>query len=1392
MNQSIRRIPMAAAFVLLIALIVPLAIATAQGAKGKNLAPPSPSSLEGLKPGVKSAEREESARIPGEYIVVFKASVAAPASLAQAQVANHDGDLGFVYRHALKGYSAELSKDAVQELREDPRVRYVAPNEEIETFAQTVPTGVERIEATKNALADIDGQDDARVNVDVAVIDTGVDHKHGDLNVAGRVDCSGSKCIEGAGEDLDGHGTHVAGTIGAIDNSLAVVGVAPGARIWSVRVFNDQGKGSTATIAAGIDWVTKTITDENPSNDIEVANMSVGCRCEGAIVENAISGYKEGEKEVLGMADRGVVPVVAAGNETAEASFFSPARNPDAITVAALADSDGKAGSLGPDECEQGIWQFSDDELAPFSNYGDAVDIAAPGMCILSTFPGTTEFGVNKSGTSMATPHVAGAAALLAAKSNPNSQADVEAIRNTLVQNGNLTWEDTHVEAVQEALLDVSDTANGTEAATGQAYPIRATGATLNGRVDPNGTSTSYKFEYGTTEAYGQSMPASPKAIGSGSGQVTVSEVIDGLKPETTYHFRIVATTSKGTINGADKSFKTSAWTRRSVPNPGGHLRSVACRNRSLCVAGGYQYYSNEAYLTEWNGKSWSASPVETSENGQDVVQDVECPAAWKCIAVGYSTGGSIFEEIVLPYVLEAKKGPPWSWQDANFSSQQDTWFNGVSCTGTQVIDGEEEDTFCMAVGRTQPTAGTAGLLSATYTSGNWKTLPTEAAGTEWKDVSCSSPTFCIAVGNFELTRWNGSEWLSETPAVKDGVRSGVSCPSVKMCMTVGSNAEEWIAELWDGTKWSQLTVPSSEGKERLYDVECVSEADCTATYTLREEINEGGGFFSHKTEANTLRWDGTKFTIQPSTASPKQDTGLYGLSCLPDSRCMAVGFQLRTNKYSVFGDAGMTESRGWDAPTIIQEAASAVSHSKATMNASVDPEGFATTYQFEYGTSTAYGSKEPASPKSIGSGSEAVAVSENLANLLPNTTYHYRVVASNSEGTSYGENQTFKTSFAHVPLIEAEKYPASIGGSQVTEHNFTLSGGLYNVKCSTAQFSASVSAASASLSLVPAMSSCKVFGLNGTWSMNSCSYKHNVLNSGPPYTATMDITCSKAEDEIVIANATCKIKIPAQSGLKGVGLANSGSGSERAVTVTYNITGVTYKKEGAGCSGGPGTFKDGAYTGSAKLLGLDGEGKADGIYLSGEASQGLFVTGKESGEEASKPKVEAEKYPASIGGSQVTEHNFTLSGGLYNVKCSTAQFSASVSAASASLSLVPAMSSCKVFGLNGTWSMNSCSYKHNVLNSGPPYTATMDITCSKAEDEIVIANATCKIKIPAQSGLKGVGLANSGSGSERAVTVTYNITGVTYKKEGAGCSGGPGTFKDGAYTGSAKLLGFQ
>ena len=193
---------------------------------------------------------DELALAAGQYIVVFKDSVDDPDAAAKNTAKKHDLTLKQVYKVALKGFSAEVPNGRLHALEKDPKVAYVEADQLVQAFPQDLPTGIHRVDAEPNGPSD-------PVNVNVAIIDTGIDIDHPDLNVVGGfasypqvififLYCGAST---DSWDDGHGHGTHVAGTIGAIDNSQGVVGVAPGARLWAAKVLSDSGYGS-ATLPA--------------------------------------------------------------------------------------------------------------------------------------------------------------------------------------------------------------------------------------------------------------------------------------------------------------------------------------------------------------------------------------------------------------------------------------------------------------------------------------------------------------------------------------------------------------------------------------------------------------------------------------------------------------------------------------------------------------------------------------------------------------------------------------------------------------------------------------------------------------------------------------------------------------------------------------------------------------------------------------------------------------------------------------------------------------------------------------------------------------------------------------------------------------------------------------
>ncbi|WP_219471413.1 S8 family serine peptidase [Nonomuraea rhizosphaerae] len=376
------------------------------------------------------------------YIVQLNPDVrAGTRAAAETQVASLGGKLIGVYEHAFKGYTAQLTAEAAEKLRQTPNVLTVEQDAVVTTFAQTVPTGVRRIFAPSNPNLDIDGVDDVRIDADVAVVDTGSDNTHPDLNVVARTNCVTGVCVNNTGTDDNGHGSHVAGTIGALDNTIGPVGVAPGARIHSVKVLNAAGSGTLAGIAAGINWVVQR------ASTIEVINMSLGCSgCSSSAISTAITNAT----------NAGIVVVVAAGNSHANTSGFFPANHADVVTVSALTDIDGLPGGAGGSRLSCRSETDQDDTSAFYSNYGATVEITAPGTCIYSTYMAGGYATI--SGTSMASPHVAGAAAILTAGSRkPTNRAGALAVRTKLVSTGNSNWTDDSGDGVKEPLLDVHD-----------------------------------------------------------------------------------------------------------------------------------------------------------------------------------------------------------------------------------------------------------------------------------------------------------------------------------------------------------------------------------------------------------------------------------------------------------------------------------------------------------------------------------------------------------------------------------------------------------------------------------------------------------------------------------------------------------------------------------------------------------------------------------------------------------------------------------------------------------------------------------------------------------------------------------------------------------------------
>ncbi|MFL5777454.1 MAG: S8 family serine peptidase [Chloroflexota bacterium] len=448
--------------------------------------PASASSTPDAKPARPHDDEHGVPDVSGQYIVVLKSG--ADTNAVVDRHARRDGLKATArFSRAFRGFSAKLDRAQHASLTADPSVAFVVPDEIVKLAAQTTPTGISRMGARRNSIAAINGID-TRVDADVAIVDTGI-ALHPDLNVAGGYNCT--TATRSAWADGNGHGTHVAGTVGALDNGFGVVGVAPGVRLWAVRILNSDGMGKLSWYVCGLDWILAQHDPNDPTRPlIESVNMSVAkdgsddhnCgRTNNDILHQAICRLVAG----------GVTVAAAAANDRTNAAHRIPAAYSEVITVSALADTDGLPGGLGGNRCYSWGGYDRDDTFADFSDYGFVVDIIAPGKCIWSTMPGNRY--AYMSGTSMATPHVAGAIALYKASRPKATPAEVKLALQYL---GNLNWStSTDPDRYHEKLLDVTRLGRlGTfKLSAGAQAPLGEDGGTLTVPVSLTRSSTFFE-----------------------------------------------------------------------------------------------------------------------------------------------------------------------------------------------------------------------------------------------------------------------------------------------------------------------------------------------------------------------------------------------------------------------------------------------------------------------------------------------------------------------------------------------------------------------------------------------------------------------------------------------------------------------------------------------------------------------------------------------------------------------------------------------------------------------------------------------------------------------------------------------------------------------------------
>ncbi len=352
----------------------------------------------------KNKLRKKENKVQNSYVVVLedwavgqKGEGSAAPDIAANLAAIYNGKVKHIYKHAISGFSIELSETDAEALSQDARVKYVEEDGIVSAYTtQTGATwGLDRIDQRDRPLNGNYTYTPTGAGVHVYVIDTGIRVAH--TQFGGRASVSYDSIGDGQnGNDCNGHGTHVAGTVGG-----STYGVAKGVTLHAVRVLNCTGNGSDATVIAGVDWVTANRV--NPA----VANMSLGGGASSTIdtaVQNSINS--------------GVTYAIAAGNDGLNACNYSPARVAAAITVGNSNSSDVRSST---------------------SNYGSCLDIFAPGSSITSAWHTSNTATNTISGTSMAAPHVAGVAALYLQSNSTASPATVGSAITSTATSGRLT-----------------------------------------------------------------------------------------------------------------------------------------------------------------------------------------------------------------------------------------------------------------------------------------------------------------------------------------------------------------------------------------------------------------------------------------------------------------------------------------------------------------------------------------------------------------------------------------------------------------------------------------------------------------------------------------------------------------------------------------------------------------------------------------------------------------------------------------------------------------------------------------------------------------------------------------------------------------------------------------
>ena len=686
--------------------------------------------------------------------------------------------------------------------------------------------------------------------------------------------------------------------------------------------------------------------DSNSFEDLGAA-VETAVEMDATVVSNSWASEEfAGETAEDHYYDHPGIPVLFATGDWGYGVYY-PAASPDVIAVGGTSLS--KSG--GPRGWQESAWSgagsgcsayeekpaWQKDEGCGGRTVADVSAVADPGTPV-SVYDSFEQSGwALLGGTSVATPLLAGVEALSSASFRAMGPAAFDRAGN-----GGETFDVTEGEngpcgSVSESGFDavyLCQADAGYDGPTGWGTPdgpfalpvaiteaakrVSADEVVLHGAVDPRGLETEYRFEYGETTSYGQSVPLPDAKLGSGSGYVEVSQAVAGLKGRTPYHFRIVATNSAGTFTGKDRIIGTTP------PQVTTEAADEIAASHAVLHAGVDLEGLDTSYYFEY-GPSASygyKAPIRAGE----LSAGLEVPEGVNGVPVDAEVsglaGGQVYHyRVVAKNVAGVDYGDdetlvtaPAKWKAEDLPQPPGSGGGhgayGVSCVGPEE---------CVAVGwNWDLSVHTEATLAEFWDGESWSVMDTqdppgldEGWAHNWyallNGVSCVSATACVAVGQYrdpdEVVKplvevWDGSAWtISALPSpagAKAAWLNGVSCASATECVAVGrsqsgSGVEKALLMRWNGSSWSIESTPTPEGATDVWlsGVSCASDSACAAVggYETEDEATT-------ETATLALRWNGSTWAIQSTpNPGPRADAQLYDVSCAGPTACMAVGY---------------------------------------------------------------------------------------------------------------------------------------------------------------------------------------------------------------------------------------------------------------------------------------------------------------------------------------------------------------------------------------------------------------------------------------------------------------------------------------------------------------------